>query len=73
MKIEFTTDDANDDLTNINVAKAIIEHESTYFNKFLNKEQKTKTFGIEDLEEIACHLLTYCRFEKIRNGFKENE
>ena len=73
MKIEFTTECENDDLTNVNVARAIIEHKTTYFNKFLNREQTSETFGIEDLEEIACHLIVYCRFEKIRNGFEENE
>lgn len=73
MKIEFASSgDSNDKLISIDVAKALIEHESTYTN-FLGLEQIDSTFSIEDLEEIANHLLVYCKCERMRNGYTEEQ
>lgn len=71
MKIEFHSNSDIDGLSNINVAKALIEHESTYHNRILDRVQTSSTFEVEDLEEIANHLLVYCKYEKIRNGETE--
>ena len=74
MKIEFISNgDINDQLTNINVAKSLIEHETTYFNELFKKEWTTATFEVEDLEEIASHLLTYCKYERMRQGYSEEQ
>lgn len=67
MTIEFNSSGDDDRLTSINVAKALIEHETPYTN-FLKEESIRSTFSIADLEEIANHLLNYCKYEKIRNG-----
>ena len=74
MKIEFISNgDINDQLTNINVAKSLIEHETTYFSGLFKKEMTTATFEVEDLEEIASHLLTYCKYERMRQGYSEEQ
>ena len=74
MKIEFISNgDINDQLTNINVAKSLIEHETIYFNELLKSKRKTATFEVEDLEEIASHLLTYCKYERMRQGYSEDQ
>ena len=73
MKITFETDDATEELTSINVASALISHQSKY-SGFMNiTEFKAETFEIEDLEEIANHLLVYCKCERERRGFKEQK
>ena len=74
MKIEFNSSgDINDQLTNINVAKSLIEHETIYFNELLKIETTTATFEVEDLEEIANHLLTYCKYKRMRQGYTEEQ
>lgn len=72
MKIEFiASEDINDQLTNINVAKSLIEHETIYHNTIFNLDRTDNTFDIEDLEEIANHILVYCKAERIRQGYTE--
>lgn len=74
MKIEFTCDGSTtDQLTNINVAKSLIEHETNYFNELVNRETVTATFEVEDLEEIANHILVYCKAERVRCGYIEEQ
>lgn len=69
MKIKFEADSDSDNMTNINVAKALIEHKSNYYNSLLDRECKTATLEVEDLEEIAEYLLVYCKAERKRNGY----
>lgn len=65
MKIEFiSSGDTSDQLTNINVAKALIEHETSFHNRILNREETTETFDVDDLDEIANYLLVYCKFRR---------
>lgn len=71
MTIEFKGNSDIDNLTNINVAKALIEHKSNYHNPILDRECQTATFEVEDLEEIANHLLVYCKAERKRNGYDD--
>lgn len=72
MKIEFhSSGDINDQLTNINVSKALIEHESTYH--VFGMDNIGSTFEVEDLEEIANHLLVYCKYERMRNSYTEEQ
>lgn len=71
MKIEFIAGADADYLTSINVAKALIEHTSTHHNSLFNKDLENKTFSVDDLEEIAEHLLTYCKAERKRNGYDD--
>ena len=66
MKIEFHSSGDDDLLTCINVAGALIEHTTTMHNKFLDQDFSNTTFGVEDLEEIANHLLSYCKSERKR-------
>lgn len=74
MKIEFiASDDINDQLTNINVAKSLIEHETTYHHTIFNTDRTDNTFDIDDLEEIANHILVYCKAERIRQGYREEQ
>lgn len=74
MKIEFiVSDDINDQLTNINVAKSLIEHTTTYHHTIFNKEMTDNTFDIDDLEEIANHILVYCKAERVRRGHTEEQ
>lgn len=73
MKIDFTSNSDDDTLTNINVAKALIEHTSIYYNPILQADRETATFEVEDLEEIANHLLVYCKYERLRCGENERD
>lgn len=72
MRIEFKANSDIDKKTNINVAQALIEHESNYHDPISNRECQTATFEVEDLEEIANHLLVYCKAERKRNGYDDN-
>lgn len=71
MKIEFIANSDTDNLTNINIAKALIEHKQIYHNPIFKRDCESDTFEVEDLEEIANHLLVYCKAERKRNGFEE--
>lgn len=72
MTIDFNSNgNIEDQLTNINVAKALIEHKHKYFHKIVNIEREIATFEVEDLEEIANHLLVYCNAERKRNGYDD--
>lgn len=71
MKIEFIAEADIDNLTSINAAKALIEHTSIHHNSLVNKDFEHQTFEIEDLEEIAEHLLVYCKAERKRNGYDD--
>lgn len=74
MNIEFhCSSDYSDRITAINVAKSLIEHETTYHHTIFNKDITENTFDIEDLEEIANHILVYCKAERVRNGFREKQ
>ena len=48
-----------------------VEKETIYFNEILKRDTVTATFEVEDLEEIANHLLTYCKYERMRQGYTE--
>lgn len=74
MKIEFiASDDINDQLTNINVAKSLIEHETRFYSKAFKREEVMITFEVEDLEEIANHIMVYCKAERVRQGCREEQ
>lgn len=64
MKINFECECDDEPISNINVARALIEdmRESTLFG--IN--YTSPTFDIIDLEEIADHLYDYCRSRRKR-------
>lgn len=70
MKIEFHSSGDGDELTCINVASALINHSTTRHNKFFDMDCTNNTFDVDDLEEIANHLLAFCKAERKRKEDK---
>lgn len=67
MKIEFQTDNG-ETLTPLEVANALINHTTHYeASKLLFSllpEGDYKSFDFDELEQIAEHLLVYCKHNK---------
>ena len=64
MIISFELNEHEEEITPIKVAEALIESKRNYESIFSNKIMETERFEVFELEEIAGHLLVYCKSKR---------